>query len=53
MVLVLPKLVIQIALVLIMVRCGYVGVKLCNGSRKNWLDILFYFSVALVSFSFL
>lgn len=53
MLLVVPKLVIQIALILIMIRCGYVGFQLMKPSRKNWLDILFYFSVAIVAFSFL
>jgi hypothetical protein len=50
---VLPKLLIQIALIVIIVRCGYVAYTLLNHSKKRWLDIAFYVAVALLALSWL
>ena len=50
---VFPKLLIQICLILIIARSGYKGFQLVNHSRKNWLDILFHFSVAILALSWL
>lgn len=43
----LPKIVIQLALIIIVVRCGYVAYTLLNHSKKRWLDIAFYVAVVL------
>lgn len=48
----LPALVVKIALLIIIVRCVYVAVTLLNHTHKRWLDILFYFSVAIVALSY-
>ncbi|SES26162.1 hypothetical protein [Salipaludibacillus aurantiacus] len=50
---VFPDLLIQIAWVIIIARCGYRAVNLMNSSRKPWFEILFYISVVLISLSFL
>lgn len=49
----MPSLLFQIALIIIVVRSVYVVVKLFNVSKKNWLDILFHASIAVVGLSFL
>lgn len=50
----IPKLLFQIALIIIIARSGYVAFNLMNARiSKPWLDILFHFSVAIVALSFL
>jgi hypothetical protein len=49
----IPTLIIQIALVIVVIRCGYVAFTLLNGHGKRWLDIAFYISVALIALNFL
>lgn len=44
---------LQIAWVIIIARCGYKAFQLMNTKRKPWFEILFYISVALVSLAFL
>ncbi|WP_167577827.1 hypothetical protein [Ammoniphilus sp. YIM 78166] len=47
-------LLVQIAWVIVIVRCGYAAFKLLNrGRRKPWLDILFYISVVIIALAFL
>jgi hypothetical protein len=50
---VITPLLFQIALIIIIARCGYVAFNLLNGSRKSWLDILYYLSIVIVALSFL
>ena len=49
----MPALLIQIALIIIIVRSVYVVVQRMNMHSKNWLDILFHASIAIVAFGFL
>lgn len=49
----LPALLIQIAWIIIIARCGYKLIHMLNGHRKPWFEILFYLSVIIISFSFL
>jgi len=49
----IPKLLYQIALIIIIARCGYVAFTLLNKTRKAWLEILFYLSVVIVALTFL
>ena len=48
-----PVLIIQIALILIIARSLYVMVLEIKNKRKNWLDILYHASVAIVAIDFL
>jgi len=50
---VIPGILIQIAWVLIIARCGYKAITLINHGHKPWFEILFYVSVIIVSLSFL
>ncbi|WP_280772032.1 hypothetical protein [Salipaludibacillus daqingensis] len=50
---VIPEILIQIAWVFIIARCGYKAINLINVGSKAWFDIGFYISVVIVSFSFL
>lgn len=40
----IPVILVKIALIIIVIRCVYSAV-----TSRNWLDILFYLSVALVA----
>lgn len=50
---IIPKLLYQICLIIIMGRCAYVGFKLLKHTRKDWLEIAFYFSVVIVGYTLL
>lgn len=49
----IPKLLFQIALLIIVARSVFVVFNLLNRGRKEWIDILFHISVAIVALSFL
>lgn len=51
----IPHLLFQIALIIMVARSGYVCMQLISmpAKKKDWLDILFHASVAVVSLSFL
>jgi len=49
----MPSLLIQIALIIIIVRSVYVIVQRMGVHSKNWLDILFHASIAIVALGFL
>lgn len=51
--LVIPNIIIQLCLILVIARCGYVGFQLINHSKKNWLEILFNFAVAIIALNIL
>jgi hypothetical protein len=48
-----PELLVQISLIIIAVRCGYVALKLIQSHNKQWLDIAFYISIVIVMLSIL
>jgi hypothetical protein len=50
---VIPTIIIQLALLIILIRSGYRFIQGINGFRKNWLEVLFDLSVALIALSFL
>lgn len=45
----IPILLIQIALVVIIVRCVYRAIKLGQGTRSDWLEIIYLISFALIA----
>ncbi len=50
----IPSILIKIALVIIVVRSGYVAVSLMNSSfNKNILDLLYHISIFIIALSFL
>lgn len=49
----MPAILFQIALVIIVIRSVYVVVQGVNVRNKNWLDILFHASIAIVALGFL
>jgi hypothetical protein len=49
----LPSLLVEIALVIIIVWCGYQAFSLMQLSRRPWFKILFYLSVLIVALSML
>ncbi|MEW9668174.1 hypothetical protein [Ammoniphilus sp. 3BR4] len=49
----IPALLLQLAWVIIIARCGYKAFNLMNAKRKPWFEILFNISVVLISLSFL
>jgi predicted membrane channel-forming protein YqfA (hemolysin III family) len=49
----IPHLLIQIALILVIARCGYVAFNLLNRARKAWLEILFYLAVVVIALNLL
>ncbi|TCP55518.1 hypothetical protein EV586_103171 [Tumebacillus sp. BK434] len=50
---VIPKIIIQLCLMLVIARCGYVGFQLINHAKKKWLEILFHFAVAIIALDIL
>jgi hypothetical protein len=46
-------LIVQIALIIIIVRCVYVAFTHFQRHRKKWLEILFYLSVAIIALEML
>lgn len=49
----MPGILIQIALIIIIVRSIYVVIQRVNIHSKNWLDIFFHISIAIVALGFL
>lgn len=49
----IPGVLVQIAMLIIIVRCAYVGFTLLQRVNKNWLDILFYASIIVLMLSLL
>lgn len=49
----IPSIIIQLAFLIILIRSGFEFVQGLNGARKNWLEVLFDLSVAIVALSFL
>ncbi len=49
----MPTLLYQIALIIIIARCGYMAFLQLNNRSKNWLDFLFHISVVIVALTFL
>ncbi|WP_179295550.1 hypothetical protein [Bacillus sp. FJAT-45350] len=49
----IPTVLIQLALIIIIARCGYKAITLINSHRKPWFEILFYLSVVIFTLSFL
>jgi len=49
----MPSLLLQAALIIIVARSGYRTFQLAGAVRKQWLDILFHASVAILALSFL
>jgi ABC-type uncharacterized transport system permease subunit len=47
----LPALLVQLALIILVIRSIYVAVQISHS--RQWLDILFHISIAIVAFSFL
>jgi|HigsolmetaAR203D_1030402.scaffolds.fasta_scaffold00122_15 hypothetical protein len=47
------SLLVQIAWIVVLVRCLYLLFTYFQKHRKPWFDILFYASVAIISLSFL
>lgn len=50
---VMPAWLVQIALILIVIRSVYMTFTLSQHSKKPWIDLLHYISVAIVAMSFL
>lgn len=44
-------LLVQLALIVIIVRCVYVGINLVKQAKKDWLNIAFYISIIIVALS--
>ncbi len=44
-------LLVQLALIVIIIRCVYVGINLVRQSKKDWLNIAFYVAVIIVALS--
>ncbi|WP_161568150.1 hypothetical protein [Anaerobacillus alkaliphilus] len=49
----IPALLIKIALVIIVVRSGYVAFNLLGRYRKSLLDLLYHASICILALSFL
>lgn len=49
---VIPPILITLAWICIVVRCGIRFYQLVNRGAKDWLEILFQLSVALIALSF-
>jgi hypothetical protein len=49
----IPSIMIQLAALIILIRSGYHFVQGLSGIRKNWLEIAYHLSVALVALAFL
>jgi hypothetical protein len=49
----IPSIIIQLALLIILVRSGYRFVQGLSAFRKNWLEVLFDLSIAIIALSFL
>ncbi|HEY0826539.1 MAG TPA: hypothetical protein VGE40_00440 [Bacilli bacterium] len=49
----MPTLLYQIALIIIIVRCGYIAFLQLSHRSKNWLDFFFHVSVVIVALTFL
>ena len=49
----MPELLFQIALIIIVIRSVYMIVQRAGVRSKNWLDILFHGSIAIVALGFL
>ncbi|WP_248928452.1 hypothetical protein [Paenibacillus hamazuiensis] len=48
----LTNLLVQIALILVIIRSGYKAFLLLSSRSKMWLEILYYFAVALLALKF-
>ncbi|WP_241712835.1 hypothetical protein [Sulfoacidibacillus ferrooxidans] len=49
----IPHVIIELALLIIIIRCVYVAFTLAQNRSRKWLEIAFYLSVAIIAFSFL
>ncbi|MBU9722063.1 MULTISPECIES: hypothetical protein [Bacillaceae] len=49
----IPDLLLTIAWILVGVRCGIKFVNLLNSRSKDWLEILFYLSVVIITLGIL
>lgn len=47
------SLIVQIALIIVIIRCGYLAVTLAQRAHKAWLDILFYTAAVVLALSYL
>lgn len=48
-----PTVIIQIAVLIILVRSAYIFFQGIQAFRKNWLELLYHLSVALIALNFL
>ncbi|WP_233254216.1 hypothetical protein [Salipaludibacillus keqinensis] len=49
----IPAIILMIAWLIIIARCGYKAIQLINSGSKLWLEILFYISVVIIGLSYL
>ncbi|MGJ9384679.1 hypothetical protein [Salipaludibacillus sp. CF4.18] len=49
----IPTIIIQIAWLIVIARCGYKAINLLNSRMKPWFEIVFYIAVVIISISFL
>lgn len=49
----MPILLVQIALILILVRCAYRVIRMFQAAKQDWLEILFQVAVFVVALWFL
>lgn len=48
-----PRVLVEVAWIIIIARSGYKVINLLNSYSKPWFDILFYISIIVVGLSFL